>query len=335
MANKTKNEKLLSYWNKQVNELVYRPNNSELHEGFKERHRLYSLLAMAITCYFWNGDKKGKEGTYPQNVPVNKQSSKYLKGDYYGHNILALAVDFDGRIIDFEMNHNSLYNSSAEHAEARLIKRIFSLSSINETWGLNLNLQSKTDYNTFEDVSVYTTLESCSQCSGVMALAQVKEIIYLQSDNGMFLIGNILRNLTEDTKLKAPNPIDGSEISFPYFEELNQSFELFCSNISNTNPFFIPDDSTQKPDISKSVTSFLCTQSAYNIFKKAELELSNFIDGKKNLEYPNFAPKKEIKNNAGFSEIKYAEFKNIQVIDEISNFLKYVKINGRRSTPHK
>ena len=46
--------------------------------------------------------------------------------EYRGHNIAALAVGPTGKIIDFEFNHNKL-NSSAEHAEARLVKRVYEL----------------------------------------------------------------------------------------------------------------------------------------------------------------------------------------------------------------
>ena len=45
---------------------------------------------------------------------------------YLGHNIVALAVDWDKQeVIDFAFNHNSVFKSPAEHAEMRLLDRIF------------------------------------------------------------------------------------------------------------------------------------------------------------------------------------------------------------------
>lgn len=334
MANTTKNEILIQYWDKSVSTLATRPVN-KISEPQQERHRLYALLAMAATHYFWNGDKRGKNGRYPMNVPVTANSSKYMKGDYLGHNILALAVDFDGHVIDFEMNHNLIYNSSAEHAEARLIKRIFSLASLADTWKFEVSGHDQNDYNTFRDVSIYTTLESCSQCSGVMALAQVKEVIYLQTDNGMYLIGNILRNLTQGTKLQAPNPIDGTEISLPYFSQLNEAFDAFCKTVSESNPFFIPANPNEKVDASKSVTSFLCTESAYRIFEAAKEELGNYLSGKTPLRFPDYQPSRSVINLHGKSITTESTMTNKAVIKEIASFYSYIQINGRRATPHR
>lgn len=331
MANNTDNEKLNSYWDKPVKELVNRKANV-ISDEQKERHRLYSLLSMAVTHYFWNGYKEGKEGDYPQNVEVNKLSNPYLKGDYYGHNILAIAVDFDGRVIDFEMNHNKLFNSSVEHAEARLVKRVYTLSSIADSWNLNLDFSEKKDSNTFNDISIYTTLESCSQCSGIMALAQVKEIIYLHTDNGMYLIGNILRNLTEGTKLQAPNPIDGNEIDFKYFELLNNAYKSY---ITEGRVFYIPYKDPANPVISKSITSFLCTKSAYDIFEQARNEFVELINNPNLIQFPNYKVERTGKNKKGESVLIKSELSNLEVLEEVNSFFEYVKVNGRRATAHK
>ena len=56
-----------------------------------------------------------------QTFPNARRSS------YLGHNIAAIAVSPTGRIVDFDFNHNELFNSSAEHAEARLLRRLFAL----------------------------------------------------------------------------------------------------------------------------------------------------------------------------------------------------------------
>lgn len=216
-----------------VEKLVAAPE-VKLTEEAKERHRIFSLLLMAITAHYWSGLKNGRDYSYPLN-PSKELGDKgrFLEDDYHGHNIACLAVDLNGRVVDFEFNHNELFNSSAEHAEARLVRRVFSLAQISDAketgtiWELAeikaTDAALPKSYATIlSGVSIYTTLESCSQCSGIMALGQVKEIVYLQQDPGMYFIGNILRRLTVDTGLQAPLPISGEDIDLPYYSLLNK-----------------------------------------------------------------------------------------------------------------
>ena len=43
-----------------------------------------------------------------------------------------------------------------------------------------------------QNVTLYTSLESCAQCSGVMSLGGVKQVVYLQNDFTAYMIGNIV-----------------------------------------------------------------------------------------------------------------------------------------------
>jgi len=327
----TENPNLKFYLDKKVEELIV-PENYLIEEGAKERHRLYSLLLMAITKYNWNGNKKGRNGTYPLNP---KNYGKFEFNDYYGHNIASIAVDAYGEIIDFEFNHNKLFNSSTEHAEARMVKRVFTLTQINDSWKTSLlTSKPKDDYSTFEDVTIYTTLESCSQCAGVMALARVKEIVYLQTDPGMYLIGNILRNLTRKIEnvngsngsLTSPMPVSGSDINFIPFGNLNNSFIQFQETVK-TNPFFIPTNPQDKTHTSPSVTSYLCTDSAFQIYNSATSEFE-LLD-EQSLQFPDYKPKDKVG-----AEIQNAKT-NKTVLAEIKDFYQYAIKSGKRGTPHK
>jgi hypothetical protein len=84
------------------------------------------------------------------------------------------------------------------------------------------------------DVTIYTSLESCAQWAGVMALGRVRQIVYLQTDPGMYFIGRILRNLTDD-KLRAPLPITGAQIDLPYFEQLDQALDDFHAAVAESH----------------------------------------------------------------------------------------------------
>lgn len=183
---------------------------------------------MGVVQQYWNGFKRGRHGEYPWNHAPVPGDPPYIEGDYLGHNIAALAVDSDGRVVDFDFNHNTLFNSSAEHAEARLVRRLYGLAQISDSWsavpagGEALGSQAPSgSYSGLSNVTIYTSLESCSQCSGIMALAQVREVVYLQTDPGMYFIGRILRNLTT-SKLRAPLPISAGEVDSDFFETLKR-----------------------------------------------------------------------------------------------------------------
>src|SRR5688572_16391703 len=92
------------YLKEPVEKLVAAPEVN-LQEEIKERHRIFSLLLMAITAHYWNGSKNGRTSIYPLN-PSREAGDKgiFLEEDYHGHNIASLAVDLNGRVIDFEFN---------------------------------------------------------------------------------------------------------------------------------------------------------------------------------------------------------------------------------------
>lgn len=321
------NERLQYYLDRPVRELIAL-DAKPLSAGQQERHRLYALALMALVYHYWNGSKYGRNGEYPWNESVEAANGKYLNRDYLGHNIAAIAVDGDGRVIDFDFNHNKIFNSSVEHAEARLIRRVYGLAQIQDTWNTNdytLQSQPMDDYNTLENVTVYTSLESCSQCAGIMALGRVKEIVYLQSDPSMYLIGNILRNLTLDTKLQAPLPIAASEDCLPFFNRLNNAYLSFSEQVAE-KPFFISKEG--KPEHSKSITSFLCTKAARDIYGEAAAIFTEYIDEVTELEHPAFKP-----TDKNGQPLKTA-LTNQQTLTELKCFLSYAVANGRRGTPH-
>lgn len=326
----TDNPNLKFYLDKKVEELI-QPEAYAIDEALKERHRLYSLLLMSITKFYWNGNKEGLDGVYPLNPT---KYGKYEFDNYLGHNIASIAVDAYGDVIDFEFNHNKIFNSSAEHAESRMVRRIYYLSQINDSWKTSLEPHKpKDDYSTFEDVTLYTTLESCSQCAGVMALARVKEIVYLQTDPGMYLVGNILRNLTRSIpgvpnssgSLTSPMPISGSDINFPYSNKLNESFSKF-PELLKQKPFYKPNNPQLPEKRSPSITSFLCTKTAFDIYSEAYDEFTAFIPA--NLKYPDYKP---LKNGVVLDNAKTNQI----VLAEVKDFYQYATVSGKRATPHK
>ena len=316
-------------WNSAVKDLVVLPD-PKITPEWKERHTLYSLLLMALVAWYWNGNKRGRKGKYPWRERQMASDDEYRDGDYLGHNIAGLAVDGRGEVMDFDFNHNDILNSSVEHAESRLIRRLFSLAQIFDGWATDSwrTRRQRVPYATLlNDVTVYTSLESCSQCSGIMALGLVKEVVFLQRDPGQSSIGNILRKLSWDRatdKYLAPLPIPADKFGLDFFTRLNDGFAHFRTEVVN-KPFYVPRRG--RPDRSPSITSFLCTDEAWDIFQEA---LDEF-DGKDptTLSYQDFVPK-----GPQGRPISGA-LTNAQVLVHLKGFYNYAITNGSRGTPHK
>lgn len=294
----------------------------ELPAGHAERHRTYSLLLMALLDHYWTPLKHGRKGRYPWcGTPEANSSSA---PEYLGHNIAALGVDGHGRVLDFEFNHNAIFDSSAEHAEVRLVRRLYSLAHVSDSWspvaaGRRGGDHKRPRYVNLSDVTVYTSLESCSQCSGAMMLAQVKDVVYLQTDPDAFWIGRILHNLSTP-RLRAPRPIAGSEVGVEQFAALNAAYSKFKRELCDERPFFVPESGT--PDLSPSLTSFLCTAEARAIFRRGA-DAFRELTRTPALEHPHYRV-------SGAPDA----LTNAEVVAEAGDFLDYAVTHGSRATPH-
>jgi tRNA(Arg) A34 adenosine deaminase TadA len=346
-------------WNETLGAVVhvdYEVDAKELkNPAVQERHRIYCYLLMKLILRFWNGNKSGPLGVYPQRdrrqlagpKPADDSPRRYF-GDmnpnpdrnrpnwdrYLGHNIACIAVDGNGSIIDFDFNHNAFFRSSAEHAEARLVRRLFSLTDIFDSWKTGPRLNNKPHAASLGDVTLYTSLESCAQCSGVMSLAGVKQIIYLQNDFTAYKIGNIMYNLANRSEIKdakgnivtipgAPVPIPGSEIGLEEFALLNQGNLDFTNRMMAGAEFFFKaaDGSV---DRDPSITSYLCTDDAFEIFEKGSKNLDGLA--LRSPKYPYVDPPPDDPNRV---------LTNEECLIEAANFYQYVDIEGYRGSPHK
>lgn len=315
--------RLKEFWDEPVRTLVSLPL-PRFEATEIERHTLYCGLLSKLIVHYWNGNKRGKEGKYPWRSAQLLKTGQYNGGDYLGHNIAALAVDANGFVIDFDFNHNELFSSSVEHAESRLIRRIFSLAQLNNGWatrGVMGPLGGTSYSNILSDVTVYTSLESCAQCSGIMALGSVKEVVYLQRDPGQYSIGNILRQLSPvQSSFRAPLPIPADALGFDYFSQLNKAYADFAMEVKS-KPFFEPNEGVA--DRSPSITSFLCTDVALNIVEAA----SKHFDSVGKTKFPMYRPMR--KTGAPSSAMT-----NEQVLGHVRAFFSYAATEGKRGTPH-
>jgi tRNA(Arg) A34 adenosine deaminase TadA len=355
---------LAPHWDRPLSEFVDL-QASPIEAGLAERHRLYSFLVLAILASQWNGNKYGNPGNYgdwrrrqlmkglPPNLGV------YRGGSYLGHNIAAIAVDARGTVVDFEFNHNQLFNSSVEHAESRLLRRLFSLSQISDSWGGTPARGAKADRTPgpatgrpfafavsapparepglgvsaaanrvsytelLTDVTIYTSLESCAQCSGIMALADVRQVVYLQPDQGQYLIGNMMYKATTTMGYgaRAPEPVPGDAFDLAQYRQLVAAERQFAERVVK-EPFF-RRGKTVKRDAS--VTSFLCTDLALEVAESGAAELGSSAA----LVHPGYArPSRDGKAVVG-------GLSNGQVLTGVRHFLRYVESQGGRGTAHR
>ena len=347
-----------------------------MEPGLAERHRLYSLLTLAVVASQFNGNKRGDRGDYGTWRTGQLESAGpeapalYGGGSYIGHNIAAIAVDARGNVIDCDFNHNELFNSSVEHAELRLIRRVFSLAQIFDPWrqalaaaagrgagrasavpasvepsdaprGFLFNAnpsvtesaaaavgRARRGYGTLlADVTIYTSLELCAQCSGIMALGSVREVVYLQYDQGQYLVGNLMYRATRRggpgsaKRAGAPRPIAGDEFAFEWYDRLNEAHLDFGRKVRK-KPFFREGSFA---DTSVSVTSFLCTDLALEILEDAvrTLEMTT------STEHPEYRRP----DHAG--RPVQGALTNAEVLVAVKRFLGYVRTQGGRGTPHR
>lgn len=329
------------YWDKKFSELVDLEPLT-LSEPEKERHRIFAYLVLSLLHGYFNGQREGMRGEYPwgpsQKISGQGTDSFYKGPQYLGHNIAAIAVDGNGDIIDFDFNHNAIFNSSIEHAEVRLMRRVFSLAEIEDGWELrDLTTQTPEVANLDDDygmklsgVTVYTSLESCAQCSGMMTLGNVKQVVFAQTDPSQYQIGRIMYRLSRPVGKTggrgAPRPISGTEIGLDLTDRLDQSFVSYQENVGREapkKPFFKPPGSDQDPSrwsASRSITAFLCTDTAYDHFAAARKIFDTM-----QLAYPDYKP-------ASNSNRVHT---NLKALEQARRFFNYAMLNGRRGTPHK
>jgi tRNA(Arg) A34 adenosine deaminase TadA len=348
-------EPLRRYWEKPLSKVVevdLEAAAPELsHEWVRERHRIFCYLLMKLIYRFWNGNKRGPLGSYPWRTkqiepPTLTASTPRYRGDmidnpdgfrvnwdrYVGHNIACIAVDGNGEIIDFDFNHNDFFRSSAEHAESRMVRRVFSLTDIFDSWRTGQRVGGKPRAVSLNEVTLYTSLESCAQCSGVMSLAGVKQIIYLQNDFTAYKIGNIMFNLANPVggAPGAPIPIPGKDVDLNHFNLLNDANLDFAHKITEakakndaSRAFYVSPDRTFV-DFDPGVTSFLCTDVARDLFGDG----GGLLDTVQ-LKFP----ERGFPDTPGSGQGKVLT--NAECLTHARDFYCYADIEGYRGSPHK
>jgi tRNA(adenine34) deaminase len=119
-------------------------------------------------------------------------------------------VDQDGNVVNWAVNCVDVLNSGTQHGEVRLM----------------LGYQIKNKAFGLEGFTVYTTLEPCAQCSGMMTLQSVARTVFCQRDPDF---GNAIQRLEFDgSKVGGFKPYPRAVVSVespaPYARQLDQLY---------------------------------------------------------------------------------------------------------------
>ncbi len=189
-------------------------------EARKERDKLLSLAAYAVVLNDWQ-DGSGKKR---------------------GHNIGSVLTDKNGVIVNWARNCNAALENGTQHGEVRLM-----VGYLNKRGGYNL-----------KNHTVYTTLEPCAQCSGMMVLTNIKRTVYGQKDPGF---GDAIERLKFDGSHCVPpgyKPYPRAVIS-------DRSDTVYCTQLEKAYE-----------RAGGSITSFLLSPKAKAIFQSAADELKGY-----------------------------------------------------------
>lgn len=193
-----------------------------------ERDTIFMLLAYSVVLKDW------QDG----NMKTNR-----------GYNIGSVLVDENYNVVDWARNTVNKTQNGTQHGEVRLITCYLA--------------RHDTPKNLRNGYTLYTTLEPCAMCSGMMVLNSLPRTVYGQTDPGF---GKALERLGLDTSLFAhgypsyPRPVQSDASHTVYRYLLDEYYEKF----------------TGWTEGHRSITVFLASARAKKIYKRALDEFLNF-----------------------------------------------------------
>ena len=197
-----------------------------ISERQKEIDNIYSLLTYSVVFKNWQSEK----------IPRNKRR---------GYNIAALLVDSNLHPVCAALNSITLLDDATQHGEVRAIT-----GYLKNAGGFNL-----------KGFTVYTTLEPCVMCAGMMTMTTVKRNVYGQHD---VEYSKAFERLAIDTR-----PIGGFK-PYPRRVEAEASGSPFCAKLDSAYQIFLETDSE------KILAKFLTSEEARKIYQEAYTSFTSF-----------------------------------------------------------
>ena len=187
----------------------------------------YSLMAYAVVHKDWQDN-------------INQESSR-------GYNIGSVLVDNDKYVVNWARNSVNITMNETQHGEVRLIQ-----SYLDRTHSFSL-----------KGFSIYSTLEPCAMCSGMMKMTQLHRTIYGQTDPGY---GKALERLQLEISSCC------SEGYSPYPRPVISD--------NSPDPISVEIDSLYAQYKGKYIVNFLATSDAKLVFQKASEMFQHYNQAK-------------------------------------------------------
>lgn len=215
----------------------YGKKNTSLTQAAKDqRDDMYALLALAIVNEDWQ---------FSQPEAATNQNLKILPRR--GHNVGGVLVDDKGQLVWWDRNSNGFECSGTNHGETRMMISYLKYSR----------------RNTLNCHTIYTSLEPCAMCSGVMTLQNIGRTIYVQKDHGFGAAVERLQlphrgvGAGREFACGYPRtPISRQGLKRGAALELDRALHAYAASNPNGD-----------------VTAFLQTPPAHAVYQKAENEL--------------------------------------------------------------
>ena len=189
----------------------------------RERDLLYSWLAYAVVYQDWQ-------------TTSQPDSSR-------GFNIGSVLVNADGYVVYGARNAVNATRNYTQHGEVRLVQ-----GYLRQTRQFSL-----------KDYTVYTTLEPCAMCAGMMTLTQVRRVVYGQTDPDY---GATLERLQLDSR----GCTAGGYKPYPRLIEVTQA----------PDPQACALDSASFQRRVPRITQFLTTAPARRLYEQATAQLAHY-----------------------------------------------------------
>jgi tRNA(Arg) A34 adenosine deaminase TadA len=183
----------------------------------QEKDRVLSLAALSVVFKNWQ----------TSSAPGSR-----------GHNIGCVMVNSNSLPISWNVNCVTILDNGTQHGEVRVVQEFLSSTNASGKY---------IDGNT-----VYTTLEPCAMCTGMLTMNKAKRVVYVQADPGF---GSAIKGLN---LVRYPRVFEAfTPSTLPQKIALERQFAQF----SRTNP---------------SITDYLLTTNAQAIYASAERDLMSY-----------------------------------------------------------
>jgi DNA modification methylase len=128
-----------------------------------------------------------------------------------------------------------------------------------------------------------------------------------------------------DLSALAAAPVPASEIGLTYLDDLNRAYDKFRAEMAEAEKHqdskraYFLQRLNSDPSFTQSITSFLCTDAALDIFKRGAEQFRNMALKHAEEKFPN---EKDI-------------WSNQECLNEARRFFDYADVEGFRGSPHK